>query len=422
MRMRLLELPRDMSRLQLKHLLLFLIVARLAYVILITSVSKYVPDEEFYDDLARNVLAGHGYVIHPGDSPSLYRPPLYPVFLAGMFRVFGDSHVPVLAIQFLFDLLAAVAVYKLARGMFGHTIACGAIFLCALYPFFTYYTVRLLTESVFTMLLMGGLYWFHKGLQCGSRWFFVAAGIALGLGILCRFSLFYITPILIFVAVVTHRKERVVWVNSLICGITVLLIIAPWTYRNYLVTGRLVLLGTGSGYNLWLGNHVPTGGRDNDELQGRDLAVLKEDIGKIIGPEKEVFSLDNDKRFSSAAIRDFKADPCATAIVVAKKGFRFWFDVFNPGNRKVMIVLIPIQMILLVLAGIGSYLALHNLPVAWPLLLVIPYFNGIHAVTVSTFRYCIPVMPLIMILAACAIVELRSRMAGHMNTSDSVSS
>jgi 4-amino-4-deoxy-L-arabinose transferase-like glycosyltransferase len=419
--MRFPDLAKTMQKLELKHLLLFLLAARVAQIALILSFSKSVPDEEFYDDIARNMLAGHGYVIHPGDAPSLYRPPLYPIFLTGMFGVFGDSYSPVLAVQLLFDLLTAVVVYRMARDVLGHTTACAAIFLYALYPFFSYYTVRLLTESAFTMLLMAGLYWFHKGLQCKSRSFFIAAGVSLGLGILCRFSLFYVTPLLILVAVVTHRKERAVWVNSLVCGFSILLIIAPWTYRNYIVTGRVVLLGTGSGYNLWLGNHVPTDGRDNDELQGRDLAVLKEDIGKIIGPEREVFSLDSDKRFSGAAIHDFKANPCGTAIVVAKKGFRFWFDVFTPDNRKVMIVLVPIQLILLVLAGIGCCRSLRNLAAVWPLLLVIPYFNAIHAVTVSTFRYCIPVMPLVMIFAAHAIVEWRLRIAGHSTRPASVS-
>jgi len=406
-------LPRQIPRLRLRWLVLFVVLIRLAYLALVLTFLKSDPAEEIYDELARNLLAGHGYVIHPGGPPSLYRPPLYPLLLTGMCRIFGASYYPVWGVQFLFDVLTGVLVYFMARHIFGRATAGLALILYALYPFFSCYTPRLLTESVFTLLLTFGVLAFCRGLQSSALKHAVAAGFAFGLGTLCRFSMFYGIPALAALTLLLRPKSRATWLTVLVMGATALVTLAPWTVRNYVVTGRFLLLGTGSGYNLWLGNHVPTDGRDNDELRERDLVVLQADIAAVVGPQGDKLSLENDRRFSMAALQEFKADPWSGVVLAAKKALRFWFDVFQPSHRKVMIVLVPIQMTLLILAGVGSFWALRARAAAWPLVAIIAYFNVLHAVTVATFRYCIPVMPLVLILTASAIVKWRKELLRH---------
>ena len=57
------------------------------------------------------------------------------------------------------------------------------------------------------------------------------------------------------------------------------------------------------------------------------------------------------------------------------------------------------------LAAAGFVLACVRRRAPWLLLVVVLYFNGIHAVVVSTFRYCVPVMPLVLIPAAYLLAE-----------------
>jgi 4-amino-4-deoxy-L-arabinose transferase-like glycosyltransferase len=396
----------DSGRVRLRWLLLGALAVRLACAVGVSAFLDYDPAEEFYDDLARHLLAGHGYVIHEEAAPSLYRPPLYPLLLAGVFRVCGaEAQLPVFALQMGFDLISVLLVFLLARDLLGRPAAVVATALYGLYPFPAYYAVRLLTESLFTMLLLAGVYAATRGIRSGSWRWLGLAGAALGLATLSRFSVFYGIFLLAALVPALSGGTRRAWGGAAIMLGVALLAIAPWTARNHLVSGRTILLGTGSGYNLWLGNHAETDGRDNDELNGDQLGVLKQDIAAITRGEGDAFTVENDPRFAAAAVAEFREHPAQTVGLVVRKAFRFWFDIFLPGNRWFSVVLVPVQAAVLALALAGFALACARRRAPWVLAVTILYFNGIHAAIVSTFRYCVPVMPFVLILAGYLLAE-----------------
>lgn len=392
-------------RIRLRWLLLAALAVRLACAVGVSAFLDYDPKEEFYDELARNLLAGHGYVIHEEAAPSLYRPPLYPLLLAAVFRVFGDSVLPVAALQMVFDLISVLLVFLLARDLLGRPAAVVAAALYGLYPFPAYYAVRLLTESLFTMLLLAGVYAASRGIRAGTWRWLAVSGVALGLATLSRFSMFYGVFLVAALVPVLSGWTRRAWGGAVVLLAAALVTIAPWTARNHVVSGRLILLGTGSGYNLWLGNRIETDGRDNDELSGAQLADLKQAITGVTHGEGDAFTPGNDGRFAAAAIAELRAHPGPTAGLIVRKAFRFWFDIFLPGNRWFSVVLVPVQAAALALAAAGFALACVRRRAPWLLLVVGLYFNGIHAAVVSTFRYCVPVMPLVLIPAAYLLTE-----------------
>ena len=69
-------------------------------------------------------------------------------------------------------------------------------------------------------------------------------------------------------------KQRLAVVALLIIACLVLLV--PWTARNYAAYGRFVLVDTTSGYNLWLGS---VGVRDEPRLQA-DLVTIPNPVDK----------------------------------------------------------------------------------------------------------------------------------------------
>jgi hypothetical protein len=184
-------------------------------------------------------------------------------------------------------------------------------------------------------------------------------------------------------------------------------VIIPWVIRNYHVTDSF-LLGTGGGYNLWLGNHIPTDGKDHDELDGEKLQLLKDSISRVTQGQGDQFTVENDKKFFNEALRGIKDNPYATMVLIAKKVFRFWFYIYHPDHKKFTLFLIPIQGLILSLFLLGIYFSVkEKIEIFHPLAIII-YFNLIHAAVASTFRYSIPVMPYVILFAVYGAHKIRA--------------
>lgn len=125
-----------------------------------------------YDNIARNVLAGIGYWDTTGERPGvpLYAdpsrptinwPPVYPLFIAGVYRTFGESYTVYLA-QAVLGLGIAVFVYLLAECTVEKRAATWAVFLYAVDPFSISISGSFKTETLFTFLIIASIYCFIK--------------------------------------------------------------------------------------------------------------------------------------------------------------------------------------------------------------------------------------------------------------------
>ena len=70
-------------------------------------------DVDWYATIARNLLVGHGFVIEPGGGTILWRGPVYPLFLALVWQLTGDSanHETILIAQVLLDVATALLIH-----------------------------------------------------------------------------------------------------------------------------------------------------------------------------------------------------------------------------------------------------------------------------------------------------------------------
>jgi hypothetical protein len=181
----------------------------------------------------------------------------------------------------------------------------------------------------------------------------------------------------------------------------------PWIARNKSVTDHFVL-GTGGGYNLWLGNHIPTKGLDHDELAAKEVIKLDNTINKI-AINQDPFSVESSKQFTKEAIQEAYIHPLKTLFLIGKKSLRFWFHIYHPTHKKYGYLLIPIECGLIFFSIIGIYFSFkHGLHIS-PFLISILYFNIIHAILISTFRYSIPIHPIIIILFSYVILITKQK-------------
>ncbi len=119
------------------------------------------------------------------------RAPLYPLFLAAHLALFGGSQTPIFISQTILSLLNVGLVYLLARQVVGAApqpaLAPGiAATLTAIYLPLATYGQLLLSETLFTSLLLGALALLGAWARRGGWAWLVGAGALLGLATLTR--------------------------------------------------------------------------------------------------------------------------------------------------------------------------------------------------------------------------------------------
>lgn len=208
--------------------------------------------------LAGQLAAGFGYA-YPGEPPTAFRVPLYPLFLAGLTG--GEpSYAPVLAAQALVSTGTVVLAGLLAREWFGARAGLIAATICAVFPYYVLHDVTLQETGLFTFLSALATWLALVARRRASVTLAALAGLTLGAAILTRATL---APFAL-VAIAWLALPRAGWkpsrrgiVMSLTCLAAMLLTLSPWLVRAHDLTGRWTL-GTEFGAAVYAGNHPLT--------------------------------------------------------------------------------------------------------------------------------------------------------------------
>jgi hypothetical protein len=214
-----------------------------------------------------------------GTFPNILRTPGYPVFLAALYAVFGKVPHAVLAVQCVIDsgtaVIAAMLFYRLFQNR-RYSLVTGVIY--SVNPFSIFYANMVLTETLFTFVLLTAVYQFFLFLHDTRKGRLVLASLLLGVGALCR-PISLLLPLLfvpsLFIAQIKVRDKVVSCIVFLMLYCMVLL---PWYMRNYHVYGQWTL-STAAKYNV-LVNFAP------EVLMGKDnpLSLLHIRVNDLIAP------------------------------------------------------------------------------------------------------------------------------------------
>jgi hypothetical protein len=120
---------------------------------------------------------------------SHHYPPLYPVYLAGFYKVLGFS-IPTTHIASIVSSLAALGVtYACSRDLYGRSRALIATAAVAVNPLFVQNTGQGYSENMVLLLFVATLWAILKSLD--RPWHIVSAGVLAGLGYLTKSSMGY---------------------------------------------------------------------------------------------------------------------------------------------------------------------------------------------------------------------------------------
>lgn len=274
------------------------IALRLAFALGYWTGQPLTRDEKEYLSLARGLASGAGFVYddvaREGGVDPFGRAPGYPAFLA-LIGAGGEvtRDVPVVAkvAQSVVGGLGVWMVFVLARRLAGARAGLAAAVGAACYPPLVWIAAYAFSEAIFWPLGLFTAWLFdraHHASVPGDRTrLALAAGICAGLAVLVRPSMLFF---LLLAGPWWVWKRR--WVPVAALAIGALLVIGPWTARNFAEHGRFVLVASEGGVTFWTGNHpLATGDGDmaanpaikldNQALRARYAHLSEEDLEPI---------------------------------------------------------------------------------------------------------------------------------------------
>lgn len=210
-------------------------------------------DAQGYHLLALNLLAGHGLSLdwEPPFCLTAIRTPLYPLFLAGSYRLLGADPSRAVLFNLLLEVLTAAWVVRLGRSVGGRRAGALAGLCYALNGTTQRFTGFLLTEPLLLPLIAAALWatvtWLRR-FRPGPP---ALAGLLWGLAVLTKPNEQFLAPGmggLLAVAAFKRspaegRGQAVVRGLSsvVVFGAALTLVLAPWWLRNRLLLGRWLL-------------------------------------------------------------------------------------------------------------------------------------------------------------------------------------
>ena len=217
-------------------------------------------------NIAHSLAVGAGFSspFRVNTGGTAWMPPVYPLLLAGIFRIFGPytfpSFIAATLLNISFATIACVPIFFAAKRIAGPGVAAAAAWLWAIFPNAILIPVESMWDASLAALLVATILWATLALADSSRgrdW--CAYGLLWGITLMTNATLVALFPLLL--AWLAHRayKQQRAWLGKLALSLGIaVLCCAPWTIRNYEVFHAFVPLRSGLGLQLWLGNNDNT--------------------------------------------------------------------------------------------------------------------------------------------------------------------
>ncbi|MGA2111369.1 MAG: glycosyltransferase family 39 protein [Anaerolineales bacterium] len=361
-------------------------------------------DARAYDAIGWNLASGHGYrggLTGPLDQDqSIGRlGPGYEFFLAALFWLFGHSYPAVWIAQALLHTASAGLVYLLARRLIPGER--GMVFRFLSTAVFGFHldllqmAAMLMTETLYIFLMMVAVYCAVSYLSRPRMATALLTAILLALAILTRASA--VVLLAVFALALLWRKS---WKTLLIVLFLQIILIGPWTWRNYRVYHSFILTTAAGGYDLWVGNNPAS----NGELQPTpEITSYLQDHGYVATNQKGIEEVE--QFIVSQPLTFLRLQIVKTVKYFSLIRTSAWWSNLNGLSREITLVLSSGFTFVLMLFGIlGAWLAWREKidQARWLVLFAAATPISVISIVVET-RYRYPLYPFLGVFAALAL-------------------
>jgi hypothetical protein len=426
-------LLRSWLRAQAPWLLVFMGALAVRVLYNLTVARHYVPthDAQEYVLLGERLASGKCYCLWGDGHPSAYRSPGFPLFLTGVFLLFGPSTLAARLALSIVGALTCVLSGLIARDLFGARAGVLAGALAAVYPQLFINDAWLNSESLAICLFAASclVVMRLRGAPLGWRW--IGAGALLGALALTRPNGFYgLIATLAWLALAAWQRRLTLGRAALGAALVLaafILVLTPWVVRNAEVTGAFVPFSTGGG-DVIAGAYTDAAYRGPDVWQAwinplRNPTIPPADRRLLTSFPPSCWGACEVRRDAAATgvgLRWARSHLLVLPWLIVLRWIQTWIPAYAPDNGGMPIwrpFAIGYPALVILLAPVGLY----RLRRRWddglvPALLAASVVVGC-LVFYGSPRLRAPMEPLLLAFAAGAILPLTDRLRPTLATS-----
>lgn len=296
-----------------------------------------------YGEIAASSIA-HGALTmtiqRPGGDwwtyPTALMPPLGIVVWLAVYKLFGVGRLALQIIIGINIVCGCAIVYgcaRIARLLFASaTIALLAGLLAAMHPVFIYSVATYHAVNLYVLELLL-LFWACSSAVADSTRQALVIGVLFGAAILTRTEYLLLGAALLLGALLRHRRPRLTLISALVA----LLLVAPWSLRNFLVFGKFIPVANTVGLNLAKGFNTEANGSgswmDKNYVIDRQFKAATDRI-----PLTPHYERDVDQVYRASALQFIAANPLRSFVQLPlRKILLFWlFDIYDQQTHSIL--------------------------------------------------------------------------------------
>lgn len=400
---------------------ILLAIVALALVLRVAFVLS-LPDERMFGDAddywfcSENLVQGNGFSLQPYDGRWAHVPPFYPLFLAGLKAIGISSLLGLRLAQVLLAVVPIPLFYYLGRSVLPVKVVIVGALLYAISPHMVYWPGMISTEILAIVLFTVSYLAFAHGIEKDRDSWLALSTVLLGTAVLTRSVFVLVFPIFLLGIYLrgAHRLRRIAGLSTLL-----LLILLPWTIRNYVLFDHLVPVTIGNG-RMQVYRMIGFS-EDYRDVMDRNQAAFELHHERYMHPATPAEEYDADRELLRIASEMRWAHPATTARLWGYNLLRFW----SPGVTLFAERLEPAKFfpsllfggLLFPFAAVGlRELARRNRNLFIVTGLILLYFTALHSLLIGILRYRMVLDAILYLLAVLGAVRLLDRMRLHERT------
>jgi len=393
-------------------ILVLALAVRLVYLTVIVGLnSPPTYDGIGYDMLAVHLLRTGTYGV---EHPTAFRPPGYPIFLAGVYLLFGHSYPAVRLVQALLDAVTCLLVYAIGTELFSRRVGLLAALGLSLHPLQVYMVGEFYSETLSFLFQALALWLAARMVRRREGFLPLLVGVFLAATALTRPTATLWLPLMVVWTLIRPFSWKARGRDAVLMLMGLALLFTPWVVRNFVVFGEFIPVASLGGVGVWAGNNPLSegGGMLPDERTWGEGAPEWGWMGWEGLSETE-----SSRRFMERGLAWIRDHPLEFAALVPRKLLRLWsptsFGVQFSRRASPLLtaVVLPPYLVFLALAFWGMWRTRRGWRDQFPLYALILGINGLVAITYGATRYGIAMAPVLCLYAAAALDGLMKEFA-----------